>query len=47
YGPRGCTEHVSIYLGGKQYIHAPYPGQVVKIADMTYYMPSFARRIIQ
>ena len=47
YGPRGGTEHVSIYLGGKQYIHAPYPGQVVKIADMTYYMPSFARRIIQ
>lgn len=48
YGPRGGTEHVSIYLGGKQYIHAPYPGQVVKISNMTpSYMPNFARRIIQ
>lgn len=47
WGPRGKTEHVALYIGNNQYIHAPYPGQNVQINSITpYYQPSFARRIL-
>ncbi|MGV8956161.1 NlpC/P60 family protein [Lactococcus lactis] len=47
WGNRGVTEHVAIYIGNNQYIHAPYHGQNVQINTISpYYMPSFARRIL-
>lgn len=45
WGSRGGTYHVGIALGGSSYIHAPEPGQSVKIADFNYFYPSFAVRV--
>lgn len=46
---RGGPDHVGIYLGGGKFIHAPRPGQPVKISSMadSYYMNRFmgGRRI--
>lgn len=42
WGARGNTYHVAIYLGGRQYIAAPEPGQSVKIGNISYFQPSFA-----
>ena len=43
----GSTEHVAMYLGDGFYIHAPQPGESIKITDMESFTPSFAKRIIQ
>lgn len=32
--PSGYIHHVAIYLGGGMYIHAPHPGDVVKISPL-------------
>ena len=40
------THHVAMYLGDGCYIHAPKPGECVKITAMEEYMPTFARRIV-
>ncbi|GBG04127.1 C40 family peptidase [Lactobacillus rodentium] len=38
--------HVGIYLGNNQYIHAPQPGQSVKIATISsYFYPSYGVRV--
>lgn len=38
--------HVGIYLGNNQYIHAPQPGQNVKIATISsYFYPSYGVRV--
>lgn len=34
----GQPEHVVMYIGNHQVIHAPRPGDVVKIADVDYYL---------
>lgn len=47
FGPRGNTEHVAIYLTDGYYIHAPQPGETVKVTRMIDYVPSFVRRMIQ
>ncbi len=46
YGSRGNTYHVGIYIGNGQMLHAPKPGDVVKITNISYFYPSFARRIL-
>lgn len=46
YGTRGSTHHVAMYIGNGQMVHAPQPGDVVKVIEMKYFMPSFARRIV-
>lgn len=47
FGDRGATYHVAIYIGNNQYIHAPQPGETVKVASISsYFMPSFARRVL-
>lgn len=43
---KNVPHHVAVYLGDNKYIHAPHTGDVVKISDMEYYKPAFARRII-
>lgn len=47
WGARGATYHVGLYLGNGQYLHAPAPGQGVKIqAISSYFMPSFGVRVL-
>lgn len=43
--PTGVTTHVGIYLGENQFIHAPQPGEKVKITSISEYTPDFAARI--
>lgn len=45
WGSIGSTYHVGIASGGGSYIHAPQPGEYVKEATITYFMPSFALRL--
>lgn len=45
WGAQGSSYHVALYIGGGQYIHAPQPGENVKIGSMQYYTPSFAKRV--
>ncbi|MGM0126203.1 peptidoglycan DL-endopeptidase CwlO [Enterococcus sp. AZ194] len=45
WGPQGGTHHVAIALGGGQYIHAPQPGENVKIGSYAWYAPDFAVRM--
>lgn len=46
WGSRGNSYHVAIYLGNGQYIHAPQPGESVKIGSVQYFTPSFAVRVL-
>lgn len=45
WGSRGSTSHVAIAIGGGQYIHAPQPGETVKVGSVAYFAPSFAVRM--
>lgn len=45
WGGVGTSEHVALYLGNGQYIHAPQPGQNVKIGRLDWFTPSFGRRL--
>lgn len=45
WGSAGNTHHVGISLGGSSYIHAPRPGQTVRVDNTQFYMPSFAVRV--
>lgn len=45
WGAQGSSYHVALYIGGGQYVHAPQPGENVKIGSMQYYTPSFAKRV--
>ena len=41
----GTVSHVGIYIGGGQYIHAPQPGENVKVDSVAYFSPSFGKRL--
>lgn len=45
WGGVGSAYHVGIYIGGNSYIHAPAPGQSVCVQSISWYRPSFGRRI--
>lgn len=45
WGGVGSAYHVGIYIGGGQYIHAPQPGENVKVGSVQYFTPSFGRRL--
>lgn len=46
WGPSsGVTHHVAIYIGNGQYIHAPQPGDHVRITSIADYTPDFAVRV--
>lgn len=47
YGEKGQTYHVGIYIGNGLFIHAPEPGDHVKITKVKDFKPSFAKRIIK
>lgn len=46
WGGHGSTYHVGIYIGDGKFIHAPQPGDVVKISNLTDFMPDFALKVI-
>ena len=47
WGGAGASYHDAIYIGGGQYVHAPQPGESVKIGTISsYFMPSFAVRVL-
>ncbi len=46
FGARGATHHVAMYLGDGLFIHAPEPGDVVKITSIADFKPDFAKRIL-
>lgn len=46
WGSHGSTYHVGIYIGNGKFIHAPQPGDVVKISNLTDFMPDFALKVI-
>ena len=46
WGSRGATYHVGLYIGNGQYLHAPAPGQGVKIQSLSSYRPSFGLRVL-
>ncbi len=45
WGSRGSSYHVAIALGGGSFIHAPQPGEGVKVGQTQYFQPSFAVRV--
>lgn len=45
WGGVGTAHHVAIYLGNNQFVQAPTVGDHVRITDMNYYRPNFARRL--
>lgn len=45
WGGVGTAHHVGLYIGNGQYIHAPQPGETVKIGSIAYYRPDFGRRL--
>lgn len=51
YGNGGSINHVALYIGGGQVVHAsnsaPYPRGGIKISNVNYRTPICARRIIQ
>lgn len=38
--------HVAIYIGGGKFVHAPAPGQNVKMQTLASFFPSSAKRVI-
>ncbi|MCD2256077.1 C40 family peptidase [Lactobacillus sp. CC-MHH1034] len=44
WGGVGTAHHVAIYIGNGQYIHAPQPGENVKIGSIAWFRPDFGRR---
>lgn len=45
WGSGSGVYHVAIYIGDGQYVHAPRPGQSVKVQTLESYTPSFAKRL--
>lgn len=45
WGSGSGVYHVAIYVGDGQYVHAPRPGQSVKVQTLESYTPTFAKRL--
>lgn len=45
WGAKGSTHHVALSTGNGGYIHAPQPGEVVKVGSVQAFKPSFAVRV--
>lgn len=46
WGIKGNSQHVAIYIGNRQYIHASSGYGKVVIGSRTTYNPQFARRVL-
>lgn len=47
WGAKGSSYHVAIATGGGSFIHAPEPGESVKVGSTQYFQPSFAVHVLQ
>lgn len=45
WGTPGSAEHVGIYAGNGEYIHAPQPGEKVRVGQFKWFQPDFGRRL--
>ncbi|KRM90480.1 NlpC P60 [Liquorilactobacillus cacaonum DSM 21116] len=45
WGSKGHSDHVAIYIGNGQYVHAPRTGETVRVGSIATYAPSFAGRL--
>ena len=45
WGSGSGIYHVAIYVGDGQYVHAPRPGQSVKVQTLESYTPTFSKRL--
>lgn len=46
WGKEGASYHVGIFIGNGRFLHAPKPGDVVKITKMKHFKPDFAKRVL-
>ncbi|MGM0241090.1 NlpC/P60 family protein [Enterococcus sp. AZ103] len=46
WGNKGNSTNVAIYIDNGQYIHSPGPGQTVKVGQIAWYRPDFAKRVL-
>lgn len=46
WGAKGSSHHVGMYIGNGYYVHAPKPGDVVRITHLEQYKPDFAKRVV-
>ncbi|EUJ36999.1 C40 family peptidase [Brochothrix campestris] len=47
YGSEKAAYHVAVCIGNGQMIHAPKPGDKVKVTAIKYYKPTFAKRVVK
>ncbi|EUJ37795.1 cell surface protein [Brochothrix thermosphacta DSM 20171 = FSL F6-1036] len=47
YGSEKASYHVGVYIGQGKMVHAPKPGDRVKVTQTKYYKPSFAKRVVK
>lgn len=46
WGAQGATTHVALATGNGEFIHAPQPGDNVKVGSTQWFTPSFAVRVL-
>ncbi|MBV7390498.1 C40 family peptidase [Enterococcus sp. ALS3] len=46
WGTKGNSNNVAIFIGNGQYIYSPGPDQNVKVGQIAWYKPDFAKRIL-
>lgn len=46
YGSEKSAYHVAVCIGNGKMIHAPKPGDKVKVTAIKYYKPDFAKRVV-
>ncbi|EOT42854.1 hypothetical protein I568_00374 [Enterococcus columbae DSM 7374 = ATCC 51263] len=46
WGIKGQSYHDAIYLGNGDFIHATEPGDVVKVTNVQWFKPDYARRVL-
>lgn len=46
WGEEGKSYHVGIFIGNGRFLHAPKPGDHVKITKMSSFKPDFAKRVL-
>lgn len=45
WGPEGSAHHVALYIGNNEFVQAPEPGECVKVTNINYFTPDYAKRL--
>lgn len=45
WGPEGAAHHVALYIGNNEFVQAPEPGECVKVTNINYFTPDYAKRL--